>query len=313
MYALRALVVSLSIFALVCAATALTLRIAWPLLRRASRRITPPALADVLFAVLVSPVCLACLIVVGFALPSFLRFEPRSAEEDLGGAALVIAAAGAAFLVASVVRSGRSWQQTRRAAFAWSGAHCVAHHQAGVPAYDAHASGVLAVAGVTRHKLFISPDIAATLSRDELDRAIAHELVHVRRHDNLAKFAVVLCRVPGMKRIEQAWMQAVEMTADECAVRNQAEALDLASALVKVSRLHTNELPDLALGLAARDAAPLSARVERLLTYEKPALDKHSPRILWCGLAMLATLAASAVLYQPLLQRVYIFMEWLVR
>lgn len=313
MYALRALIVSLSVFALVCAVAALALRCAWPVFRRISRRFPQPTLANLLFAVLLAPACLAGLGAIGFALPSFLRFEPRSMEEGLGGAALFIAATGAAFLAASVVRAARSWQQTRRAAAAWSGGHCIAHHCAGVQTYRATAPGVLAVAGVARHKLFLSADVAGSLTRDELDRAIAHELVHIRRRDNLAKLAVVLCRVPGMSCIERTWMQAVEMTADECAVSTRAEALDLASALVKVSRLRPKELPELALGFAARDAAPLSARVERLLTYEKPTLDKHSPRILWCALALLATLAATSVVYRPLLLHVHTFTEWLVR
>lgn len=313
MYALRALIVSLSVFALTCAAAALASRCAWPLLRRISRRIAPPALANLLFAVLVSPVCLAALIVLCFALPSFLRFEPRSMDEDLGGAALFIAAAGATFLVASIVRTVSSWQQTRRTAIAWTGPHCVTHCHNGVQTYCATSSGVLAVAGVTRHRLFISPDVVDSLTRDELDRAIAHELVHVRRRDNIAKLAVALCWVPGMSRIEHAWAQAVEMTADECAVSSRAEALDLASALVKVSRLHKESLPGLALGFAAGGTEPLSARVERLLTYEKPTLDKHSPRILWCGLAMMSTLVAGSLLYLPALQWVHFFTEWLVR
>jgi hypothetical protein len=313
MYVLRALTVSLSMFVLVCVAVFVAVRCGWTFFGGRDDRVRHPRWTNLLLAVQLAPVLVASLVVAFFALPSFLRFEPRAADEDFGVAATVLAAFGVAFLIIGIVRGIRSLHRTRDVTAAWSGQPCKLHDHQGVTAYHVHTPGVLAVTGVSRQKLFISPEIAQTLTSEELARAVAHEMVHIRRRDNLAKLAVVLCRVPGMKQIESAWLDAVEMTADQRAVSTKAEALDLASALVKVSRLRTQPLPDLALGFAANANAALSARVERLLTYEAPTFDRRSPRIVWCGLTMLGTLALTAFAYQPILLQMHAFTEWLVR
>jgi beta-lactamase regulating signal transducer with metallopeptidase domain len=311
MYAVRALTVALSVFVLAGLAAHLVIVCAWPTIRRLGRTVAKPTLANTLFVLQVAPAALACVVVACFAVPSFLRFEPIGAEEEVSVVALLLAAVGAVFIGTAIVRAVGSWQATRRAASLWNAHSCSCVKHGAVTAYHAHASGVLAVAGVGTQKLFISHDVASALTSDELERAIAHEIVHIRRRDNLAKLAVLLCRVPGMKSIESAWLEAVEMTADERAVSSKSEALDLASALVKVSRLRTQELPDLALGFAATATAPLSARVARLLAWQEVRRDRRPATL---TLIMLGTIVgASALAYHPILLQVHTFTEWLVR
>jgi len=311
MYAVRALTVALSVFVLAGLAAHFAIMCAWPIIRRLVRTVAKPTLANSLFALQVAPAALACIVVACFAVPSFLRFEPIGAEEEVSAIALLLAGVGAVFVGAAIGRGIGSWKRTRRAASHWTTDSCGCVNHGGVTAYHAHASGVLAVAGVGNQKLYISTDVASALTGDELDRAIAHEMVHIRRRDNLAKLAVLLCRLPGMNSIERAWLEAVEMTADERAVSSKSEALDLASALVKVSRLRTQELPDLALGFAATATAPLSARVARLLAWQEVRRDRRPARLTLASLG--AIVCASALAYHPILVQVHTFTEWLVR
>jgi len=93
------------------------------------------------------------------------------------------------------------------------------------------------------------------------------------------------------------------------------EALDLAAALIKLSRLGPVEPPvDLTAALVHSPASVMNARVERLITWNDerrvpPA--KYSP---WYGLsAALVAVAAFAVTYSQLLVHVHTATEWLVR
>jgi hypothetical protein len=89
--------------------------------------------------------------------------------------------------------------------------------------------------------------VAASLTRAELDVAIAHEIAHRSAVDNLKRWAIYCAPdffgVSGVARkTERAWHAAAESLADARAVRGDAQrGLDLASALVKVARLTTGK------------------------------------------------------------------------
>ena len=65
----------------------------------------------------------------------------------------------------------------------------------------------------------------------------------MRRRDNLKKLLLRFVAFPGMAGLEAAWLEATEMAADDAAVSNAGEALDLAAALIKLSRLGPVEAP----------------------------------------------------------------------
>ncbi len=110
-------------------------------------------------------------------------------------------------------------------------------------------------------------DMAATvLSDDELQVAVRHELGHMRSWDNLKKVLISATPFPGMGGLESAWREAAELAADDSAVANRQEALDLASALIKLSRLSKQwSEPALASGLVSGSSS-IGLRVERLLS-----------------------------------------------
>ena len=173
----------------------------------------------------------------------------------------------------------------------------------------------LTAAGVFRPLVLMSDAVEAVLNASELQSALRHELAHVRRRDNLKKLLLRCVVFPGMATLEVAWSQATEMAADDAAVSTASEALDLAAALIKLSRLATlPSAPDIATTLIHAPLASVNARIERLIAWngqqQKPALGL-SPLYAVC--VTLTTVAAVAVTYSQALERIHIATEWLVR
>ena len=70
--------------------------------------------------------------------------------------------------------------------------------------------------------------------------------------------------------LERAWREATEMAADDAAVSNVSEALDLAAAVIKLSRLAPLEPPaELTTALVHSPAESVNARVERLIAWSE--------------------------------------------
>jgi hypothetical protein len=101
-----------------------------------------------------------------------------------------------------------------------------------------------------------------------------------------------------MRSLEQSWLEALEISADQSAVNSKREALDLASALVKSSRL-SRPTPELVTNLASPAGTLLHNRVERLLAWEQPEVAARYRKLLLP--ASLVTLAALAIARYDLL------------
>ena len=118
-----------------------------------------------------------------------------------------------------------------------------------------------------------------------------------------------------MAELESAWREATEMAADDAAVSSASEALDLAAAVIKLSRLAPLEAPaELTTALVHSPAESVNARVQRLITWtdqKQNAAPGHSLRY---ALSVAVTVAVTlAVTYSELLVRVHTATEWLVR
>jgi len=118
-----------------------------------------------------------------------------------------------------------------------------------------------------------------------------------------------------MAELESAWLHATEMAADDAAVTSPDEALDLASALIKLSRLpQATSSIALTTALARSPAASVNARVARLIAwnrYRAAPARRYSRSYTLC--ALLGAAAGLAVTYGELLRRVHVLTEWLVR
>src|ERR1700683_5320647 len=97
--------------------------------------------------------------------------------------------------------------------------------------------------------------------------ALKHEFAHMKSRDNLKKLIFCFCPFPGMAKLESAWSQTAELAADDAAVSNLDDAVDLAAALVKLSRLVPVEAaPVCTVGFVT---GSISARVARLLAWDE--------------------------------------------
>jgi Zn-dependent protease with chaperone function len=277
-YAL-ALLISLAVWFLVISTTSL---LGWPLRRIlfgksavTGRRMerSPAALADTLFVLRTAPLFLALILAAGIALPAFLENEPHSTGEPISMKLWLLAFAGAIVLAVVTSRGLSMLWATVRVESRWR-AH--SPNELKIPGVGARVycveseSPLLAVTGVFRPRIFVAREVVRVLSPGELRAAVAHEMDHVRRLDNLKQFLLNLTRAPRWLGGSQdfSWTLASEVAADAGALARGASALDLASALVKVAALKRG--PALGARIAASHllpdlpGSPLAARVQRL-------------------------------------------------
>jgi beta-lactamase regulating signal transducer with metallopeptidase domain len=173
----------------------------------------------------------------------------------------------------------------------------------------------LTAAGILRPRVWLSRAAEFVLTERELQSALRHEVVHVRRRDNLRKLILRLVAFPGMTELESAWREATEMAADDAAVSSASEALDLAAAVIKLSRLAPLEAPaELTTALVNSPAESVNARVERLIAWTEPRHRTAKKYSLGYPLfAVAAVMVTLVVTYMELLVRVHAATEWLVR
>lgn len=117
-------------------------------------------------------------------------------------------------------------------------------------------SGKMGVAGVTlREALFgsafsislsgqgvvaISPELTGSLSSDETDAVLAHELSHIKNGDSAAKGLARLARIalpfdPVLRLMEAAVHRERELWADRVSIEFTGKPLALASAIIKAN------------------------------------------------------------------------------
>lgn len=309
MYFIRGSVISLGVFFLVYVSLSLLVGVAWRAMRRHCRSVSSAAA----YGFRILPLVAALVVVALFTVPSFLRFEPRWDDEPIGSAALALASAGAAVLIFGIINALLAWIRTSRSVSSWIADSRTLKLEATVPAFQTPESApLLAVAGLYRPRLLVSGCARRLLDPGELDVAIRHELAHVRRRDNLKKLLLRACAFPFLAALERAWLEAGEINADDEAVQDERSALDLASALLKVSRLSPRVLgPELAMDLVSGAPGAVAARVERLLSWTPRARPK--PRFRFGVPAALVAAVVAGLTYMWVLARVHQFTELLVR
>jgi Zn-dependent protease with chaperone function len=209
--------------------------------RVALQRARPQTQTSAWFLFRLAPFALAATVSLGLALPAFLEFEPPSTGEMLEWPLLALAAAGAAVLLVVAVRLVRMIFATRTLERRWiARAHLLDVPGLSCPVYAVRGvESLLAVTGIFHPQVFVSSDVAEALSEEELSAALAHELAHVRRFDNLQQLLLKSTQLPlgAFRAADAEWSSASEIAADENAVHQGASALELSSALIKVGRL----------------------------------------------------------------------------
>jgi Zn-dependent protease with chaperone function len=317
MFALRGIAVSLTFFVLLYCMLSTVVAVAWRSLSllRAKER----SLAGLLFAVRVLPLMASAVITFAFVVPSFQLLEPRSINSDegigamplaLGVCALLLIAYGCFRVMTAQTRTSRvvgRWLEGARPLNVDAGAQTVTF-------CSRREAPPLTLVGVRRPRVLVSESTVALLSHDELEIALKHELAHMRSRDNLKKLVFRFCPFPGMAKLESAWSQTAEMAADDAAVSNLNDAVDLAAALVKLCRLvPVGAAPVCTVGFVT---GSISARVARLLAWNESGAGKarHLRIRPWYVIPpVLASLSLVFVSYGPTLVLTHKVTEWLVR
>ena len=316
MFAARGIAVSLSVFVLVYCVLSVAVSLVWRRFWEYSRKYPIRHTADLLFSFRMFPLLAAGVITAAFTVPSFLLLEPRAIDEPLGGFPLVLGLCGAVLGLVGLVNAGTAFGKASRAISTWTSDAQPMCTGTAIPVLRiARPLPAMTVAGIVSARVLVSRSAESKLTPSEMQTALRHEVAHVSRRDNLKKLLLRFVAFPGMTGLEAAWLEATEMAADDAAVASAGEALDLAAALIKLSRLGAVEPSvDLTAALAHSPAAVMNARVERLLEWtesRRTPIRRHSS---WYGLAAaLATIAVFSVTYTQLLTHVHTATEWLVR
>ncbi|HZQ96398.1 MAG TPA: M48 family metalloprotease [Candidatus Sulfotelmatobacter sp.] len=316
MYAIRGIAVSISVFVIVYCGMSVAVLCTWLRLHRRVRRMGVQGLANLLFAWRMFPLCAALLVTVTFAVPSFLLLEPRSIIEPMGDFPLALALLGTGMGIFGLVNAARASLQAARTVSQWTQSAEAIRSRSPFPVLRIQRSvPAMTAAGIIRPRILLSGSAEFVLNGSELRTALNHEIAHIRRRDNLKKLGLRFVAFPGMRGLEAAWLQASEMAADEAAVSSTADALDLAAALIKLSKLKADEpSPDLTAALVHGQTAMINARIERLIAW---ADSPHPPRRSFSAQGLwyvsIATIAIFAIAYGSLLADVHQATEWLVR
>jgi beta-lactamase regulating signal transducer with metallopeptidase domain len=238
-------------------------------IRRATS-MRPQRAARFLLALRLLPAAFSVIVVALLCVPSYLRFEPRVAQEEVGFACLAAAILGAIFCAVAIVRAAaaliRSSVYVRQSGGLSSSLE-------GEQVWIVKQSAGLALAGILNPRLLISEDAMNQLSADQLAVALRHERAHRESRDNLKRLLIVLAPLPGLRALEQAWAKSAEWAADDQAADGDADRSALAEALVRVARLQTGiRMPPLVTSLVEADE-DLAQRVGRLL--ESPVYESN--------------------------------------
>ena len=262
-FAVRGVLVSLAFFAVMYCPLSLLVVFAWRITARKARScfVSSP---NFLFGVRIFSFAVSAVLAVFFTFPSFWLLERASPDED--AATFILAVCSMVILSAGLFRVMRTHARTTRAVEQWFGP-TTSGGDASLPVLSASDAPPLILVGIRRPKVMVSHQAAIVLSYDELQVAVRHELGHRRSWDNLKKALISATPFPGMSSIESAWREAAELAADDTAVTNRQEALDLAAALIKLSRSSQEwSKPLLATGLVSSSSS-ISLRVRRLLQW----------------------------------------------
>ena len=278
-----------------------------------------PIPGKVAFGMRLLPSAAAATFVAGVFVPAFVLHEPARGPEAVGWIVRGAAAATVILALCATARGRAARRGTRTLVSGWMASAAPIRLDDERGGVDAHVIEtpfpVVALVGVLAPRLFIARQVLEALTPGELQAAVAHELAHRRARDN-AKRLLLSC-TPGLlpwsavgRRLESEWALAAEWAADRMAADSRGRGLDLAGALVKVSRLAIAPAP----AMSSVQHAPRARRCRRPGNASSRPRSRSPPRPRRGGIWTAILVAGGAVLWLPqVLAGVHGATEWCLR
>ncbi len=311
MFVLRGIAVSLTFFVLIYCFLSLVVVGFWRSLKW--RRVAEQTVADLLFALRVVPLLASIVVTAAFVVPSFQILEPRSIDEGLGTLPLALGVAALLLIAYGSYRGIAAQMRTSQIVARWlEGARPLGACEETITFRSRRETPPLTLVGMRKPRVLVSDSTVEILSPDELHVALRHELAHIRSRDNLKKLVFRFSPFPGLAKLEAAWSEAAELAADDAAVSSLSDAVDLAAALVKLSRLFpVEEAPACTVGFVT---GSIRSRVARLLAWEDSGKSRQRRIPRWAAiLPVVGILFCAFASYGPALALTHEVTEWLVR
>jgi beta-lactamase regulating signal transducer with metallopeptidase domain len=319
MYILRGITISFAIFFVLYATLSFVVGLIWSRGWLYGQRHSAQVCCDRLFALRIAPFFLALAATLLFALPSLLEFGPHVHNKQIKWSVPLLALLGVGALVIGIWNAVVALRQVSKTVARWS----IDANQANSRSLELNtipiirtpsAAPPLTTTGILRSRVWLTSAAEGVLTEPELRCALRHEMAHIQSRDNLRKLMLRFLALPGMAQLEDAWREASEMAADDIAVGSATEALDLAAAVIKLSRLTPiSPAVQLTAGLIHSPAASVDARVKRLLAWSERQQPSR-PSSLWrsalCAAVIVVVMAAN---YVFLLTRIHAAIGWRVR
>lgn len=312
MFALRGIAVSLDCFLLLYCLLSVLVETVWRSLR--PLHVAQQSVATILFALRILPLAASLIVTFALVVPSFQLMEPLPSDEAMGAIPLALGVCALLLIACGFFRAIAAQTRTTRAVTCWlEGARPLKLNANSTVTFQSRReSPPLIVVGVRHPRVLVSESTVALLTPDELRMALKHEHEHMKSRDNLKRLILVFCPFPGMAKLETAWLQAAELAADDAAVSNQRDALDLAAALVKLSHLVPVKAPTVCgTGFVA---GSISQRVAFLLDWDEASKSRRVRIRTWFVIPFaVAVSLLVTVAHGPVLAFTHEVTEWLVR
>lgn len=275
MYYLLGISITLAFLLIVNMTVAVAASLIWRAISGFAGTVSVGTRAKIIFGLRTLPIAAALIFVLAFIVPAYLLHEPEESGEVVSTKLALVAVLCAVGVAIAVFRVVQTWLSTQRLMRNWlSNSTRIDIEGVDLPIHRiSHQFPVLAVVGIFRPKIFVAEIVLASLADNELRAAIAHEYGHLRGRDNLKRTILRICRdlviLPIGNGLDLAWAQNAEAVADEfAACEGNQKALDLASALVKITRIvPTGSSPSLPVGayIITDREGDIASRVRRLL------------------------------------------------
>src|SRR6267142_3061524 len=200
--------------------TTLLVMFLWRHLRRPITALPPAVGADCLFLLEILPFLTTAALLTLFVIPAFSAWEPVGTSECVNA---WMVAASTLVLAVTLVALKRLYTEVRN------------------PPLIREDKPFIAVLGCVRQTVVVTQATRALLSEQELGAVLRHESVHVIRRDNFRLLAARLGAMLSLNprcwgEMESTRKRISEFVADSTASVDEASALDLAQALVKIAR-----------------------------------------------------------------------------